>query len=96
MKAKNEKKQLDEIREKATEILKKECSENSYYTYSIWEKNNMRRAYFAGYESGHGMNGDKEKQLRRTGFFVDLVQKKIVSHELYSKLSAILNIACDF
>ena len=49
-------------------ILKKEISENSYYEYMIGKN---KKAYFQGYEDGHGMDGTKTKELRRTAFFID-------------------------
>lgn len=87
-----EKKQLEKIKEQADIILKKEESEHSYYEYSIWAKNGKKRAYFQGFESGHGMDGNKIKELRRTGFYVDMIEGKIVAEGLYAKLFEIRNI----
>ncbi|MCK5281828.1 MAG: hypothetical protein KAK00_00300 [Nanoarchaeota archaeon] len=88
----NEKKQLEKIKEQADIILKKEESEKSYYEYNLWERNGKKIAYFNGFESGHGMDGCKIKELRRTGFYVDMVEGKIVAEGLYAKLFEIRNI----
>lgn len=83
---------IEKIWEQANKILKKEYSEDAYYEYSIWENYGKKRAYFQGYESGHGKINQFTKELRRTAFYVDMKERKIVGQGLYASLGKIKNI----
>ena len=88
-------KQIKKIKGEAEKILHKEYTQKTYYTYTIWEKSGKKRAYFVAQEPGHGFDGEKIKELRRTNFYVDMISKKIIDQNLYASISEILNIKIE-